>query len=102
MRATAIGGRVSLVVADTGIGIAPEQQAIIFEPFRRVETGYARAQSGTGLGLALTRQLIELMDGTLALDSALGAGSAFTITFAVAAQAAGSGQQAAGTPVFVA
>jgi len=77
---TASDTTVALTVRDTGIGIAPEHAALIFEPFRRVETGYARSQSGTGLGLALSRRLVELMGGTLTLDRALGPGSAFTIT----------------------
>ncbi|MHB8646916.1 MAG: GAF domain-containing protein [Thermomicrobiales bacterium] len=72
--------RVILTVQDTGIGIAPEHAALIFEPFRRVETGYARSQSGTGLGLALSRRLVELMGGTLTLDSAPGKGSTFTVS----------------------
>lgn len=72
--------QVTIAVRDTGIGIAPEYVATIFEPFRRVETGYARSQSGTGLGLALSRRLIELMGGTLTLDSTPGSGSLFTVT----------------------
>ncbi len=79
---TANGEAVALTVQDTGIGIATEHAALIFEPFRRVETGYARSQSGTGLGLALSRRLVELMGGTLTLDSAPGKGSAFTVTLA--------------------
>jgi signal transduction histidine kinase len=71
-------------VRDTGIGIAPEHAAVIFEPFRRVETGYARAQSGTGLGLALSRRLTELMGGTLTVESAPGTGSIFTVTLPLA------------------
>ncbi len=74
------GERVALAVRDTGIGIAPEHVALIFEPFRRVETGYARSQSGTGLGLALSRRLVELMGGTLTHTSAPDRGSIFTVT----------------------
>jgi PAS domain S-box-containing protein len=77
---SARGETVALTVRDTGIGIAPEYATLIFEPFRRVETGYARSQSGTGLGLALSRRLVELMGGTLTLDSTLGTGSTFTVT----------------------
>ena len=58
----------------------PSTPRSIFEPFRRVETGYARSQSGTGLGLALSRRLVELMGGTLTLESAPGVGSTFTVT----------------------
>ena len=75
---------VAITVEDTGIGIAPEHQAIVFESFQQVESGYARAQQGTGLGLALTKQLVELMGGTIALQSAPGIGSAFTVTLPAA------------------
>jgi signal transduction histidine kinase len=78
--ATATAETVSIAVRDTGIGIAPEHARVIFEPFRRVETGYARSQSGTGLGLALSRRLVELMGGTLTLESAPGQGSTFTVS----------------------
>ncbi len=71
---------VAITVEDTGIGIAPEHQAIVFEAFQQVESGYARAQQGTGLGLALTKQLVELMGGKITLRSTLGVGSAFTVT----------------------
>ena len=71
---------VRVTVEDTGIGIAPEHQTIVFEAFQQVESGYARTQQGTGLGLALTKQLVELMGGTITLQSALGVGSAFTLT----------------------
>lgn len=81
---SAAGETLSIAVQDTGIGVAPEHAAAIFEPFRRVETGYARAQSGTGLGLALSRRPVELMGGTLTLDSAPDKGSTFTVTLAVA------------------
>jgi len=71
---------VRVTVEDTGIGIAPEHQIIVFEAFQQVESGYARTQQGTGLGLALTKQLVELMGGTITLQSALGVGSTFTLT----------------------
>jgi signal transduction histidine kinase len=70
----------AITVEDTGIGIAPEYQAIVFEAFRQVETGYARAQQGTGLGLALTKQLVELMGGAITLQSTPSVGSMFTVT----------------------
>jgi len=71
---------VAIIVEDTGIGIAPEHQTIVFEAFQQVESGYARTQQGTGLGLALTKQLVELMGGTITLQSTPGVGSAFTVT----------------------
>lgn len=76
--------RVSIAVTDNGIGIAPEHQAVVFEAFRQVETGYARSQQGTGLGLALTKQLVTLMNGTITLHSTPGEGSTFTVTLPVA------------------
>lgn len=78
------GTHVALVVRDTGIGIAPEHAKIVFEPFRRVETGYARKQGGTGLGLALCRRFVGLMGGTLALESVPNIGSTFTIVLPIA------------------
>lgn len=72
-------GTVAITVEDTGVGIAPEHQTIVFEAFQQVESGYARTQQGTGLGLALTKQLVELMGGKITLRSAPGVGSAFTV-----------------------
>jgi signal transduction histidine kinase len=81
LAATCIGSdAVAITIEDTGIGIAPEHQAIVFEAFQQVESGYARTQQGTGLGLALTKQLVELMGGKITLQSALGVGSAFIVT----------------------
>jgi signal transduction histidine kinase len=85
MTAVLNGGMVEISVADTGIGIAPEDQAAVFEEFRQVGTDYARKREGTGLGLALARRLVELHGGTLTLQSELGKGSTFTFTIPVRA-----------------
>ena len=67
-------------VKDTGAGIAPEDQAALFEEFRQVGRQSAGKQEGTGLGLALTRRFVELHGGTIRLESAPGKGSTFTFT----------------------
>jgi signal transduction histidine kinase/ligand-binding sensor domain-containing protein/CheY-like chemotaxis protein len=69
--------RLRLEVGDTGAGIAVEDQARIFDAF--VQTGKAAGQKGTGLGLAITRQFVELMGGTIHVESALGKGSIFRV-----------------------
>ncbi|HKO16421.1 MAG TPA: CHASE3 domain-containing protein [Gemmatimonadaceae bacterium] len=66
-------------VQDTGIGIAPDHLAHIFEPFVQVDSGYQRARDGTGLGLTISRQLARLMGGDLTARSTLGNGSVFTL-----------------------
>jgi signal transduction histidine kinase len=85
MSASLNGDAVAVSVADTGIGIAAEDQAAVFEEFRQVGTDYARKREGTGLGLALARRLVELHGGTLSLESELGKGSTFTFTIPVRA-----------------
>lgn len=72
------GNRVSVSITDTGIGIRPEDQSRIFERFVRVQRGGARPQGSTGLGLAITRALVELHGGTISVKSELGEGSTFT------------------------
>ena len=74
---------VEIAVADTGIGIAPEDQAVVFEEFKQVGRDYTRKAEGTGLGLALTKRFIELHGGEIRLASVLGKGSTFTFTIPV-------------------
>ncbi len=68
---------VKLSVIDTGIGIDPDHQALLFQPFSQVETGMTRNVQGAGLGLAISRSLIELMEGQIGVVSRPGEGSEF-------------------------
>jgi signal transduction histidine kinase len=67
-----------LAVSDTGCGIAPEKHAAIFDAFEQVGK-QTLSESGIGLGLAIVRQLVEVLDGEIVVDSALGSGATFTV-----------------------
>ena len=66
-------------VTDTGIGIEKNMQTLVFEPFRQASEGISRKFEGTGLGLTITKKFVELMDGTIKLESEPGKGSTFTV-----------------------
>jgi two-component system, sensor histidine kinase and response regulator len=73
-----------LVVKDTGIGIAPEKQKKIFEPFSQADESMSRKHGGTGLGLTICTRLVSKMDGKIWLESELGRGSAFHVSIPLA------------------
>jgi signal transduction histidine kinase len=74
------GGGVRLVVADTGIGVSPEEQGQVFSRFFRASTATRLAIPGTGLGLAISRALVEQHGGTIAFESAEGEGTQVVVT----------------------
>ena len=78
VRAAVQRGLVEVSVTDTGVGIAPEDQEVVFEEFRQV--GPADRSRGTGLGLALSRKFVELHGGRIWVQSQVGEGSTFTFT----------------------
>jgi len=69
----------SMEVSDTGPGISKKDQEMIFTPFRRVDDSITREHMGVGLGLSIVKQLVELMEGEITLESELGQGSTFTV-----------------------
>lgn len=77
---------VRLSVADTGIGIKPEDFGTLFKPFRQIDTGLSRQHEGTGLGLAICRRLAELLGGEIHAASEWGKGSVFTLILPVKGQ----------------
>jgi PAS domain S-box-containing protein len=78
------GSRLQLAVKDRGIGIRSEDLSRLFREFEQLDSGPARLYGGTGLGLALTKKLVEFQGGTITVDSEIGVGSTFTVELPIA------------------
>ena len=98
LSATAADGGLTIAVTDTGVGIAPEDQAAIFEEFRQVGLDDARRQEGTGLGLTLAKKFVELHGGRIWVQSQVGQGSTFSFTLPVRLDERGASDQGGGEP----
>ncbi len=83
LRGRCLGERVELAVADTGSGIPKAALELIFEEFHQVDSGAARAHTGTGLGLTISRRLARMLGGDITVESEVGEGSTFTVTIPV-------------------
>lgn len=79
-----------LSVADTGEGIPPEHLPLIFEPFYRVDPARSHSAGGAGLGLSIVREFVELLDGTISVESTPGEGSCFQVSIPAAGAATGA------------
>jgi two-component system sensor histidine kinase BarA len=79
LKAETDSGHVILTVTDTGVGIAPEEQDLVFQKFRQSGNPLTREHAGTGLGLSIVRELAKLLGGEIVLQSELGRGSTFTV-----------------------
>ena len=82
--------QVTISVADTGIGLTPDEQARLFRPFAQADSSTTRRFGGTGLGLSIVRRLAQLMKGDISVESKAGAGSTFTVRLSLNAAPADS------------
>jgi signal transduction histidine kinase len=75
--------KVTITVADDGEGIPDEKKNVIFDRFRQVNTSLSRTSEGCGIGLSITKALVELLGGSIAFESSLGVGSTFYVILPV-------------------
>jgi PAS domain S-box-containing protein len=87
------GGYALVTVADTGLGIPPDEIGHVFERFRRVHSGAAQSIAGTGLGLTIVKQIVEMHGGKIWIESAVGHGSAFHFTIPLAPETVSTAAQ---------
>jgi len=88
VEARTLEGLVEIWVNDTGIGIAKEDQPKVFQRFTQIDSSATRSQGGTGLGLTIVRELVELHGGTIRVQSKLGKGSSFIFTMPISTKPA--------------
>lgn len=81
--ADAVDGHFEIIVRDTGPGIAPQDQVLIFDEFQQVDSSSTRQKGGTGLGLAISKRFVEMHGGTISVESVPGSGSTFSITIPI-------------------
>ena len=89
LQAARIADKIQIEVTDSGVGISGEQLDRLFERYERLENAYARSQTGTGIGLVLTKQLLELNGGVISVSSTPGVGSTFRVLLPSAPTAPG-------------
>jgi signal transduction histidine kinase/CheY-like chemotaxis protein len=97
--ARVVDGEAHISVADTGIGIATTDHEAIFEAFRQIPSGPEPTPEGTGLGLTLSRQIVDLHDGRIWVESEVGRGSTFTFALPLGSPASGRAHLPADVPV---